>query len=66
MNWKERITVDPLVGKGRACVKGTRILASVVLDNLAANRTAEEVMRSYPPLAREDILACMAYAASRN
>ena len=63
MNWKERITVDPLVCKGRACVKGTRILASVVLDNLAANRTAEEIMRSYPPLTREDILACMAYAA---
>jgi uncharacterized protein (DUF433 family) len=48
MNWRERITVDPLVCKRRACVKGTRVLASVVLDNLAANRTAEEIMRSYP------------------
>ena len=64
MNWRERITVDPLVCKGRVCVKGTRILASVVLDNLAAARTAEEIMRSYPPLTREDIQACMAYAAS--
>jgi uncharacterized protein (DUF433 family) len=35
----------------------------VVLDNLAADRTAEEIMRSYPPLTREDIQACMAYAA---
>ena len=63
MNWRERITVDPLVCKGRACVKGTRVLASVVLGNLAANRTAEEIMHSYPPLTREDIQACMAHAA---
>lgn len=43
---------------------GTRILVSVVLDNLAAGLTPEEIMRSYPPLTREDIQACIAYAAS--
>jgi len=64
MNWKERISIDPLVCKGRACVKGTRIMASVVLDNLAAGLTPEEIMRSYPPLTLEDIRACIAYAAS--
>ena len=58
MNWKDRITVDPHVCKGRACVKGTRILASVVLDNLAAGRSIEDIIRSYPPLTREDIQAC--------
>ena len=64
MNWKDRITVDPLVCKGRACVRGTRIMASVVLDNLAAGLSPEEIMRSYPPLSREDINACVAYAAA--
>ena len=50
MNWKERITVDPNVCKGRACVAGTRIMVSVVLDNLAAGAAPEELIRSYPPL----------------
>jgi uncharacterized protein (DUF433 family) len=64
MNWKNRITVDPLVCKGRACVQGSRIMVSVVLDNLAAGLSPEEIMLSYPPLTREDIQACMAYAAA--
>jgi uncharacterized protein (DUF433 family) len=64
MNWKNRITVDPLVCKGRACVAGTRLMVSVVLDNLAADLSPEEIMRNYPPLAREDIQACIAYAAA--
>jgi len=64
LNWKDRITVDPLVCKGRACVRGTRIMASVVLDNLAAGLAPEEIMRSYPPLSCEDIQACVAYAAA--
>jgi uncharacterized protein (DUF433 family) len=64
MNWKSRITVDPLVCKGRACVRGTRIMVSVVLDNLAADLSPEEIMRSYPHLTREDVQACVAYAAT--
>jgi uncharacterized protein (DUF433 family) len=64
MNWKERISIKPDVCKGRACVAGTRILVSVVLDNLAAGLSPAEIMRSYPPLTEEDIRACLAYAAS--
>ena len=64
VNWKARIVVKPDICKGRACVAGTRILVSVVLDNLAAGLSAEEIMRSYPPLTREDIQACIAYAAT--
>jgi uncharacterized protein (DUF433 family) len=64
MHWKNRISVDPQVCKGRACVKGTRIMVSVVLDNLAADLTHEQIMRSYPPLTHEDIQACMAYVAT--
>jgi uncharacterized protein (DUF433 family) len=64
MNWQERLSIDPLICKGRVCVKGTRIMVSVVLDNLAAGLTAEQITRSYPPLPREDIQACVAYAAA--
>lgn len=60
MNWKDHIVIDPQVCKGRACVKGTRIMVSVVLDNLAAGLPPEEIMRSYPPLTHQDIQACMA------
>lgn len=64
MNWKDRISINPEVCKGRACVAGTRIPVSVVLDNLAEGLTPEEIIRSYPPLTADDIRACIAYAAS--
>jgi uncharacterized protein (DUF433 family) len=64
MKWTERITVDPNICKGRACVTGTRIMVSVVLDNLAARVTPEELIRSYPPLAPEDVQPCLAFAAT--
>ena len=61
MNWREHITVDPNVCHGQACIKGTRILVSVILDNLAANLTADEIVRSYPPLTREAVQAAITY-----
>jgi uncharacterized protein (DUF433 family) len=63
MIWQDRITVDPLVCHGIACVKGTRVMGSVVLDNLAENLSAEEILASYPSLTRADIAAAIAYAA---
>jgi uncharacterized protein (DUF433 family) len=63
MDWQERITVDPSICHGKACIKGTRIMVSVVLDNLAANISPEEIIASYPSLKREDIRAAVAYAA---
>ena len=63
MNWQDRITVDPLVCHGRACVKGTRDAVSIVLDNLAEGVSREEILRSYPSLETEDIDGCIAYAA---
>lgn len=62
MNWRERITVDPQVCHGKACIKGTRVMVSVVLDNLAADESLEEIMQGYH-LQREDVQAAMAYAA---
>ena len=63
MNWKEYITVDPAVCHGRACIKGTRIMVSVILDNLASGLTPDEVVQSYPSLNREAVQAAITYAA---
>jgi uncharacterized protein (DUF433 family) len=63
MNWRNYITVDPEIAHGQACFKGTRVLASVVLDNLAAGLSAEEILKSYPSLAQEAIQAAIAYGA---
>ena len=63
MNWQERISTSPEVSHGQACIKGTRIPVSVVLDNLADGLSPEEVVRSYPTLTVEDVRAAMRYAA---
>ena len=63
MDWRDRITVDPAVCHGQACIKGTRIMVAVVLDNLAAGLEMDEILRSYPSLTATDVHAAMAYAA---
>jgi uncharacterized protein (DUF433 family) len=63
MDWRARISSDPNVCHGKVCVKGTRIMVSVVLDNLAAGESPEAILRSYPTLKAEDLQACLAYAA---
>ncbi len=63
MNWQERISVDPLVCHGKACVSGTRVMVSVLLDNLAAGVSRAEIVAGYPPIQDGDIDAALAYAA---
>jgi len=63
MDWRERITVDPAVCHGQACIKGTRVMVAVVLDNLAAGLSADEILQNYPSLKPEDVQAAMGYAA---
>jgi len=63
MKWQERITVNPAVCHGKACNKGTRIMVSVILDNLAEGLSVEETIKSYPSLNTEDVKASIAYAA---
>jgi uncharacterized protein (DUF433 family) len=63
MIWTEHITVDPNICHGKACIRGTRVMVSVVLDNLAAGLSPAEIVRSYPSLQPKDIGAAMAYAA---
>jgi uncharacterized protein (DUF433 family) len=63
MTWQDHITVDPTICHGQACIRGTRIPAAVVLANLAAGLTPDEIRRSYPGLGPESIGAALAYAA---
>jgi uncharacterized protein (DUF433 family) len=63
MNWRERIIVDPLICHGKASIRGTRIMVSVILDNLADGVSESEILNSYPSLTSEDIKASISYAA---
>jgi uncharacterized protein (DUF433 family) len=58
-----RITFDPNVMGGRACVRGMRITVSLVLNLLANRMSADDILREYPYLQAEDIDACLQYAA---
>jgi uncharacterized protein (DUF433 family) len=63
MNWREYINSDPAIHHGQTCITGTRIPVAVILDNLAAGLTIEEILKSYPSLTTEAIQASIAYAA---
>ena len=59
-----RITVDPKVCHGQACIKGTRIPVHQILRMLANGDTIEALLREYPSVQLEDVLACFDYAAA--
>ena len=59
---RERLTSDPKVCGGQLCAKGTRVLVTVILDNLAEGLAREEILRSYPTLEPIHIDAALAYA----
>lgn len=63
MNWRDYITFDPKICHGKAIIKGTRVMVSVILDNLAAGMSTEQILQSYPILKPESIAAAIAYAA---
>ncbi|MBT9159677.1 MAG: DUF433 domain-containing protein [Dehalococcoidia bacterium] len=60
----ERISIDPRVCHGQACIKGTRIPVHQIVRMLASGDTVEDLIEEYPGLRRDDILACLDYAAS--
>jgi uncharacterized protein (DUF433 family) len=62
-NWKERISVDPRVCHGKACIRGTRVMVSVILDNIAVHGDKSAILASYPSLRPGDIEAALSYAA---
>ena len=62
MKWQDRITVDPQVCHGQACIKGSRVLVSVVLDGLAERETPEAIATAYR-ITVGDVQAALEYAA---
>jgi uncharacterized protein (DUF433 family) len=65
LEWQKRISINPLICHGKACIRGTRVMVSVILDNLAAGVPHEKLIQSYPSLQELDIQAALACAAER-
>jgi len=65
MNWKDRISTDPQVCHGKACIAGTRVLASVIIDNFASEISTEAIRENYPSLVAEDVQPAIWYAAEQ-
>ncbi len=66
MNLEERITIAPGVRSSKPCVRGTRITVYDVLEYLAGGMTEDQILADFPSLTREDIRACLAFAAARE
>jgi uncharacterized protein (DUF433 family) len=62
----ERISIDPSVRSGKPCVKGTRITVFDVLEYLAGGMSEDQILSDFPSLTREDIRACLSFAATRE
>lgn len=63
-SWDTRIASNPSICHGKPCVVGTRIMVSVILDNLAEGLTPAEIVAEYPPLTEQDVRASLAFAAT--
>jgi uncharacterized protein (DUF433 family) len=66
MNYKDIITIEPGKRGGKPCIRGMRITVYDVLSYLAAGMTEQEILDDFPYLTKEDILACLSYAADRE
>ena len=62
----QRISINPNICFGKPCIRGTRIWVSLILDFLANGDTIEDILKDYPHLKREDILATIAYGAEMS
>ncbi|MDW8326958.1 MAG: DUF433 domain-containing protein [Anaerolineales bacterium] len=65
MTIQNRIVIDPQILVGKPVVRGTRLAVEFIIDLLAQGWSEAEVLRNYPGLTHEDILACLAYAGQR-
>jgi uncharacterized protein (DUF433 family) len=66
MNYQDYITIDPNKRAGKPCVRGLRITVYEVLEYLASEMTEEEILSDFPDLTRDDLKACIAFAADRE
>jgi uncharacterized protein (DUF433 family) len=66
MSFRDRITIEPGKRGGKPCIRGMRITVYDVLGYLASGMTYDQILADFPYLTREDILACLEYAAERE
>lgn len=66
MDYRDIITVEPGKRGGKPCIRGMRIAVQDVLEYLAGGMSEEEILADFPELTREDIRACLAFAADRE
>lgn len=66
MSYKDIITIEPGKRGGKPCIRGMRITVYDVLSYLAAGMSEQEILDDFPYLTKEDILACLSYAADRE
>jgi uncharacterized protein (DUF433 family) len=66
MDYRNYITIEPGKRGGKPCVRGLRITVYEVLEYLASEMTEAEILEDFPDLTREDLKACIAYAADRE
>jgi len=66
MDYSKIITIEPGKRSGKPCIRGMRITVQDVLEYLAGGMTEDEILRDFPELTREDIKACLAFAADRE
>jgi len=66
MNYRDYITIDPNKRGGKPCVRGLRITVYEVLEYLASEMTEAQILEDFPDLTREDLKACIAFAADRE
>jgi uncharacterized protein (DUF433 family) len=66
MNYRDRIVIDPEIRFGKPSIRGTRITVGDILSYLASGMSEPEIVADFPRLTREDIRACLAFAAERE
>jgi uncharacterized protein (DUF433 family) len=66
MDWKNRMTIDPEKRGGKPCIRGLRMTVYDVLEYLASGMSEIDILKDFPDLTREDIRACLAFAADRE
>lgn len=66
MDYRDIITIEPGKRSGQPCIRGLRMTVQDVLEYLAAGMTEDEILEDFPDLTREDIRACLAFAADRE
>jgi len=66
MDYRQRITIEPGKRGGQPCIRGLRITVSDVLDYLASGMSEDKILADFPDLTREDLRACLAFAADRE